>query len=154
MTEYEEENGDLMFIDYKGEDWRERVNAVIENTAAGHHGIEIVEIEEDRIVAEMEITDKSRQPMGMLHGGVNMLIAETVASLHAGIGVDLSEKVPVGIEINGSHMRSVSEGRIRAEGRVIKRGRNMIWHQVDIYRMSDGKLISTVRMTNYYRRVG
>ncbi len=143
-----------MFIDIESDDWKEKVNAVIENTAAGHLGIRIVEVGLDHVVLEMTITDKSRQPLGMLHGGVSMLIAETAASMHAGVGVDLSQKVPVGIEINGTHVNSATSCEIRAVGKVIKRGKNLIFHQVDIYHKEDGRLLSTARVTNYYRKVG
>jgi len=143
-----------MFIDIESDNWKEKVNAVIENTAAGHHGIRIVEVDLDHVVLEMTITDKSRQPLGMLHGGVSMLIAETAASMHAGMGVDLSQKVPVGIEINGTHVSSAASGEIRAVGKVIRRTKNLIFHQVDIYHKEDGRLLSTSRVTNFYRKVG
>jgi uncharacterized protein (TIGR00369 family) len=143
-----------MFIDIESDDWKEKVNARIENTASGHHGIRIVEVSLDHVVLEMTITDKSRQPLGMLHGGVSMLIAETAASMHAGVGVDLSQKVPVGIEINGTHVSSATSGDIRAVGKVIRRTKNLIFHQVDIYHKEDGRLLSTCRVTNFYRKVG
>jgi 1,4-dihydroxy-2-naphthoyl-CoA hydrolase len=143
-----------MFMDIESDNWEENINAVIENTTAGHHGIKVVEISMDHIVLEMTITDKSRQPMGLLHGGVRMVIAETAASLHAGVGVDLSKKVPVGIEINGTHVSSASEGVIRAVGKVIRRTRKLIFHQIDIYHKDSGKLLTTSRVTNYYRGIG
>ena len=142
-----------MFIDIKTEKGLENINAVIENTAAGHHGVRVVEVEEDRIVLEMVITEKSKQPMGMLHGGVSMLLAETAASLHAGVGVDLSEKVPVGIEINGTHVSSATSGEVKVIGKVIRRTRNLIFHQVDIYQKEDDRLLSTARVTNFYRKI-
>ena len=143
-----------MFIDIESENWKENINSVIENTAAGHHGIRVVDVDLDQMVLEMTITAKSRQPLGMLHGGVSMLIAETAASMHAGVGVDLSKKVPVGIEINATHVSSATEGDIRAIAKVIRRTRNLIFHQVDIFHKEDDRLLSTTRVTNYYKKVG
>jgi uncharacterized protein (TIGR00369 family) len=113
--------------------------------------IQVVEIDEDRIVLHMPITDRARQALGLLHGGVHMVLAESAASLHACWGLDLSQKWPVGIEINGSHVRSASVGSVRAVGTVIRRSRSLIVHQVEIYHEETGKLLSVGRVTNYYK---
>ena len=120
-------------------------------TVDGALGIELVALEEDRVVLEMAITDRVRQPMGLLHGGVSMVLAESAASLHACWGIDLSEKVPVGIEINGSHLRSASEGRVQAIGTVIGRSGSFVVHQVEIRHLESGRLLSTARVRNYYK---
>jgi uncharacterized protein (TIGR00369 family) len=131
--------------------WLEQARAARKNTALDHLDIEVIDVGDDFITLRMPITDKARQPMGLLHGGVNMVLAETAASLHATWGIDLREKAPVGIEINGSHVRSASEGAVRAEARVVRRSRNFIFHQVDIFHEESGELLSTGRVTNYYR---
>ena len=82
-----------------------------------------------------------------------MLLAETAASAHATWGVDLSQVQPVGIEINGSHVRSASEGEVRAVGTVVRRSRSIIVHQVEIIDHQSGKLLSTIRVTNFYKPV-
>lgn len=123
------------------------------NTAVEHLGIKLESISADQIVLTMPITDKARQPFGLLHGGITMALVETAASVHASWGVDLSEKSPVGIEINGSHVRSARAGTIRAVGQVVRRSRSMIVHQVDVYLVESGELLSTARMTNYYKPV-
>ena len=123
------------------------------NTAVEHLGIKLESISADQIVLTMPITDKARQPFGLLHGGITMALVETAASVHASWGVDLSEKSPVGIEINGSHVRSARQGTVRAVGKVIRRSRSMIVHQVDVYLVESGEMLSTARMTNYYKPV-
>jgi 1,4-dihydroxy-2-naphthoyl-CoA hydrolase len=133
--------------------WLQGIKQISENTASDFLGIEIVEIDDNHIVLTMPITDKARQPMGLLHGGINMVLAETAASLHSCWGVDLSEKTPVGIEINGSHVRSASEGTVKAVGKVIRRSRNFVFHQVDIYLSETEELLSTARVTNFYKEV-
>ena len=79
------------------------------------------------------------------------VLAESAASLHACWFVDLTEKAPEGIEINGSHIRSASEGTVRAVGRVLRRTRTHIFHQVEIILEETGALLSTARVINYYR---
>ncbi len=101
----------------------------------------------------MPISDKTRQPYGLLHGGITMALVESAASIHASWGMDLSLVVPVGIEINGSHVRSATEGTVRAVGKVVRRSRSMIVHQVDVYLVETAELLSTARMTNSYKPV-
>ena len=59
----------------------------------------------------------------------------------------------MGIEINGSHVRSATEGTVRAVGKVVRRSRSMIVHQVDVYLVETGELLSTARMTNFFKPV-
>lgn len=133
--------------------WLENYQRFQAHTAMENLGITLESISDDKIVLEMPITDKVRQPYGLLHGGASMLLAESAASMHASWGVDLRVVVPVGIEINGSHVRSAAEGHVRAEGKVIRRTRSLIVHQVDISLVETGDLLSTARVTNYYRPV-
>ena len=100
----------------------------------------------------MPITDAARQPMGLLHGGISMLLAETAASMHACWGLDVTKTVPVGIEINGSHLSSARDGRVRAVGEVIRRGAQLVVHEVRITHEETGRLLCVARVTNFLRR--
>ena len=133
--------------------WLENFDRIQENTAGAHLGIKLESINADEIVLTMPISDKTRQPYGLLHGGITMALVESAASIHASWGADFSKVVPVGIEINGSHVRSATEGTVRAVGRVVRRSRSMIVHQVDVYLVETGELLSTARMTNFYKPV-
>lgn len=133
--------------------WLTQMEALSENTVSTHLGIEIVDLDDDEIVLRMPITDKVRQPMGLLHGGMNMVLAETAASLHACWGVNLSERAPVGIDINGTHVRSATEGWVRVVGRVIRRTQSFIFHEVQILHEESGDLLSIGRVTNYYKKM-
>lgn len=100
----------------------------------------------------MPVTDKVRQPAKMLHGGASMTLAESVASLHAASLVDDSKFIPVTIEINGSHLQSVSDGSIIAYGKLIeRRWDSLIIHEVEIIDEETEALLSSVRVTNYYK---
>lgn len=131
--------------------WSTGFSQVHVNTAVENLEIALEAIDENGIVLTMPITDKTRQPYGLLHGGITMVLAETAASAHASWGVDLNEKMPVGIEINASHVRSAREGVVRAEGKVVRRSRSLIVHQVDVTLVETGELLSTARVTNFYK---
>ncbi|MBI3158520.1 MAG: PaaI family thioesterase [Chloroflexi bacterium] len=134
--------------------WLVAMRSITTTAALGFLEIEIVDVWDEGLVMRMPITDKVRQPNGLLHGGICMALAESVASLHACWGVDLSKVVPVGIEINGSHVGSAKNGWIRADGRVIRRSTQLIVHQVDIQHEGRGVLLSTARVTNFYKAIG
>lgn len=134
--------------------WVDGFEAMVAKTAMAPHQVTLVDVGEDFVVLEMPIGDHARQPFGLLHGGISLLLAESAASMHACWGVDLSERVPVGIEVNCSHLSSATEGRVQARARVIKRGRTLIRHQVDIVHVDSGELLSDVRVTNLYKSVG
>ena len=133
--------------------WLDGFDQRVANTAVAHLDIKLESVNDDQIVLKMPITDKTRQPLGLLHGGITMALVETAASMHASWGVDLAEKVPVGIEINGSHVRSATDGTVRAVCNVVRRSRSVIVHRVDVYLVETGKLLTTARMTNYYKPV-
>lgn len=136
------------------EQWLAGMRAANRNTAMEALEIEIVDVDDEQIVLEMPITNKSKQPFGLLHGGVSMVLAETAASSHSLWGVDFSKFIPVGIEINGSHLRSASEGHVRAIAKVVRRSRTLIVHQIDIWHIETDKQLCTARVTNYYKPVG
>lgn len=131
--------------------WIQGFKASIAQTAMAPHHVELVDIDDDSIVLEMPIGDHARQPFGLLHGGISLLLGESAASMHACWGVDLSARVPVGIEVSCSHISSATEGRVRATGTVINRGRTLIRHKVDITHIETGRLLCEVRVTNLYK---
>lgn len=133
--------------------WLTVVNQIHEGTALDVLGGSVVDVGEDHIEIHMPITDAVRQPFGLLHGGVSMLLAETAASSHATWGVDLTEVQPVGLEINGSHLRTIKEGEVKAVARVVNRSRRFIVHEVEISRLDSDELLAIARVTNYYRKV-
>ncbi len=135
------------------EAWLKWMNATRPFTVMGVLDIRFTAVSDETVALEMPITDAVRQPFGLLHGGVSLLLAETAASGHATWKVDLRQRVPVGIEVNGSHLRSATEGTVHALGRVIRRSRNFIVHQVEIRHKESGALLSLCRVTNTYRTV-
>ena len=134
--------------------WLDGIAAIGQKTIFTPLGIKVIDVDDDQIVLTMPITDASRQALGLLHGGVSMVLAESAASIHATWNIDLNEKIPVGIEINGSHLSSASDGTVKAIGRVIRRSYKLIVHQIDIIHVESDTLLSTARVTNYYKSNG
>jgi len=129
----------------------EQMRALIPKTAVEALGMEIVSVDSEQILLRMPMSDRARQPLGLLHGGVSMVLAESAASMHACWEIDLSRFVPVGVEINGSHLRSASEGHILAKGTVIRRSSRLVIHSVEIIHEETNRLLCVSRVTNFYK---
>lgn len=97
-------------------------------TLAAHLGIVFTEVGPDFLKAEMPVTTKIHQPMGLVHGGANVALAETVGSVGANMLVDREKYACVGQEINANHVRGVREGKITATGKPLYVGRSsQVW---------------------------
>lgn len=134
--------------------WMDTFNAHVDLTALGAVKGRITALADDHVVLEMEISDASRQPFGLLHGGVSLLLAETAASMHSAWLADITKVAPVGVDINGTHISGASEGLVRATGRVIRAGRSMIFHEVEILHVPTERLLSVCRVTNFLKPHG
>ncbi|MGB3414172.1 MAG: hotdog fold thioesterase [Microbacteriaceae bacterium] len=111
-------------------------------------GVYFTEFAAERSVAKMPV-EGNTQPLGLLHGGAHLVLAETMGSIlahyHAGPG-----RFAVGIEISASHTRSVTEGEVTGVCTPIHLGGSMTVHQVEISD-AEGNRLSTVRITNLIR---
>ena len=131
----------------------EMILATQGNSAGKFLEIVPTDVGEDFIELQMPITDKVRQPYGILHGGMSMVLAETAASIHASYGLDLSKEVPVGVEISGSHVGMAKDGHVKAIAKVAKRSRKFVVHTVEIRHVETDELLSTARVTNYFKSI-
>ncbi len=124
----------------------EDVNQRGKNTLVEYLGMVFTKIEDDSLTIIMPVNERTRQPLGILHGGANVALAETVASTAANLVLDLEKFYAVGLEINANHLRSVKEGLITAITRPIHLGRTtQVWH-IDIFN-DNGKQTCVSRMT-------
>lgn len=122
------------------------INQRSQNTLADFLGIRFTEITENTISAVMPVTQKVKQPIGIVHGGANVVLAETLASTAANMAVDYEKFYCVGLEININHIRSVREGVVKAITRPMHLGRTTQVWQIDL--MNDANQITAVsRMT-------
>ncbi|TFJ92803.1 hotdog fold thioesterase [Lentibacillus salicampi] len=99
-----------------------------ENTLMESLGIETVTLDEDRVVMKMPVDRRTLQPAGFLHGGANVALAETAASVGATLNADLEKFNVFGIEINANHIKSKREGTVTATAEPIHKGKKtMVW---------------------------
>src|SRR5580700_5452464 len=109
-------------------------------------GMRFTQIGPDFLCASMPVNDHTHQPMGVLHGGASVALAETVGSTAANLCVDPEREVCLGQEINANHLRPVREGTVTATTRALHRGRtSQVW-QIEI-RDERERLICVSRIT-------
>jgi 1,4-dihydroxy-2-naphthoyl-CoA hydrolase len=125
----------------------ELINSKSNNTLVATLGIECIEIGENFIVLKMPVDHRTHQPMGILHGGASAALIETVGSMGSTLLIDLEKEVPVGLEINCNHVRSVKSGFVLATGTLVHCGRRTHVWQVDIHEAESKKLVCTGRLT-------
>lgn len=98
------------------------------DTAVEHMGIELTEFGDDYLKGRMPVDKRSHQPMGVLHGGASILFAETLGSFAAMYAAGIDEFYCVGQEVNGNHIRSVSEGWVYGIAKPFHIGRrSQVW---------------------------
>lgn len=106
----------------------ETLNRMSVNTMVTHLGIEFTQIGEDFIEARMPVDHRTHQPLGLLHGGASVVLAETLGSVAATCCVDMSKQYCVGLEINANHIKSVREGFVTGITRPIHVGKKtQVW---------------------------
>lgn len=108
-------------------------------------GIVLIELASDRAVAKMPVSGNT-QPMGLLHGGAHVVLAESLGSMAANVHA-YPNAVAVGIELNASHHKSVRAGWVTGVATAIKLGSRLVTHEVRMFDEEE-ELLSTVRITN------
>jgi uncharacterized protein (TIGR00369 family) len=97
------------------------------NTMIEWLDIKIVEIGEDYVKASMPVDHRTHQPLGLLHGGASVVLAETVGSTAANLAID-EGYYALGLDINANHLRSARHGLVYAIARPIHIGRTtQVW---------------------------
>ncbi|MEI6096554.1 MAG: hotdog fold thioesterase [Gammaproteobacteria bacterium] len=124
----------------------ENFNEREKDTLAHFMGIKFTEVTENTLTAIMPVQTKIKQPIGIVHGGANVVLAETLASNAANAVIDIENYYCVGLEINANHIRSVREGTITGVTRPFHIGRStQVWH-VELFN-DKGQLTCISRMT-------
>jgi 1,4-dihydroxy-2-naphthoyl-CoA hydrolase len=123
----------------------EQLNATSANTAVAHLGIEFLEIGDDYIVGRVPVDARTVQPYGLLHGGVSVVLAETLGSTGASLAAAPGHKV-VGLDINANHLRGVTSGWVIGTARAVHVGRTTQVWQIDL-RTEAGDMVCASRIT-------
>ncbi|HAT2608315.1 TPA: proofreading thioesterase EntH [Kluyvera intermedia] len=115
--------------------WKRRLtldelNATSARTLVDHLGIVYTRLSDDVLEAEMPVDARTYQPFGLLHGGASAALAETLGSM-AGYMMTADGQCVVGTELNATHHRAVSQGKVRAVCQPLHLGRqNQSWEIV------------------------
>lgn len=124
----------------------ELTNAMCKNTACEAMGIEITDIGPDYVRGTMPADTRTFQPFGLVHGGANVVLAETLGSIAANLLVDTSKFYCVGQEVNANHLRGVREGKVTGTASLWHAGKtSQVWH-IEL-RDDAGKLTCISRLT-------
>lgn len=104
------------------------LNSMGEGCMIEHLGIKFTEIGEDYLIATMPVDHRTKQPLGLLHGGASVALAETMGSLGASMCIDLTTHYATGLDINTNHIKSAKEGIVIGRANPIHLGkRTHVW---------------------------
>lgn len=124
----------------------EEVNKIFAINMTGFLDIKAVSITPDALVAEMPVTEKVKQPFGILHGGASVVLAESVGSVASHILVDSEVWAAVGLEINANHIRPVTKGVVRGTCKPLHIGKTTHVWDIQIHDERN-KLVCVSRLT-------
>lgn len=125
----------------------EEINRFCKNSLIENLGIQFTKFSGETIEATMPVNHKTIQPMGYLHGGSSLALAESVASAGSLLILDPNKFNVFGMQVSGNHISSIKNGEVIAKACLLHKGNSS--HVWDV-RIEDknGKLISTSRVTN------
>ncbi|MEM7383234.1 MAG: hotdog fold thioesterase [Bacteroidota bacterium] len=104
------------------------LNATSQGNMVGFLGIEYTAIDADYLAAKMPVSQKTQQPIGWLHGGASVVLAETIGSMAANLAVDRAQYYCVGLSIHANHMRRVTQGYVYAVATPLHTGKStQVW---------------------------
>lgn len=124
----------------------ESLNQFCQNSLVSHLGIEITAIAENLITGKMPVDERTRQPLGLLHGGASVAFIETLASLGAMLATDNQAYLCVGLEVNANHIKAVSNGWVFGTATAIHLGKKTQVWSIEISNQNQ-ELICISRLT-------
>ncbi|HEX8561512.1 MAG TPA: PaaI family thioesterase [Flavobacterium sp.] len=123
------------------------LNRISDNTLMRTLNIEYTDAGEDFLMATMPVNPQVHQPMGLLHGGASVALAESVGSAASLLLVDTEKQEVRGIEIAANHLKSKRDGIVTGTARIIHKGRSLHLWEIKITD-EQGNLISLCKLTN------
>lgn len=126
------------------------LNNSSKNTLMETLGIVYTAFTGDTVTAEMLVRPSLHQPMGFLHGGASLSIAETVGSVLSMTSIDLEKYYVFGTQVNGYHLKAVTQGKIHAVAGFIHKGNTSHIIEINIYNETENETFKNcyVTMTN------
>ena len=124
-----------------------QVNAMSIGNMGEHLGIEFTEITSDYVCAKMPVDYRTKQPMGLLHGGASVVLAETLGSVASWLSLDdPTKQTAVGVEINANHLKAAKSGYVYGKCTPLRVGKTMHIWEIKISN-EKGDLICASRIT-------
>ncbi|MDP2262399.1 MAG: hotdog fold thioesterase [Hydrogenophaga sp.] len=114
-------------------------------TAVQHLGMEFQEVGDDFITARVPVDSRTKQPYGLLHGGVSVVLAETLGSCGAAFSCPTGHRA-VGLDINANHLKGATSGWVTGVTRPVHIGRSTQVWQIDLTNDA-GELTCVSRIT-------
>jgi uncharacterized protein (TIGR00369 family) len=123
----------------------EELTAIHIGTAVAHLGMEFLEVGDDFIRARIPVDTRTKQPYGLLHGGVSVVMAETLGSCGAAYACPEGYRA-VGLDINANHIKGATSGWVTGITRPVHTGRTTHVWQIDLHNDA-GELTCVSRIT-------
>ena len=130
--------------------WKQPISVALltasnDNGAVSHLGIEFLEVGDDFIRARVPVDHRTVQPYGLLHGGVSVVLAETLGSCGAAYSAPPGHRV-VGLDINANHLKSATSGWVTGITRPVHIGRSTQVWAIELHNEA-GELTCVSRIT-------
>ncbi len=122
-------------------------NLMCQNTLMQTLKIEFIDVGPDFLKAKMPVNSSVHQPMGLLHGGATVALAESVGSAASIMFIDRENEEVRGIEISANHVKSKRSGEVFATAKMIHKGRLVHLWEIKIVDEND-TMISLCKLTN------
>ena len=125
----------------------EELNKMCQGTFISQIDIEFTDIGDHYMKAKMPVNNKTKQPMGSLHGGASLALAESVAGAGSMAIIDTEKYIAYGFQVSGNHVAPINAGEVWANAQLIHKGNSVHIWDVKITDQSEA-LISIVRVSN------
>ena len=123
------------------------LNAMNKDTLMEKLGIQYVEIGDDYVVASMPVDHRTKQPMGLLHGGASAALVETVGSLGSLLLIDQETHYSVGLEVSANHVGGIQTGEVLAKATLVHGGKTTHLWSIEVREKDTDRLICTGKHT-------
>lgn len=134
-------------MEFNKQEILEQCQAFSKNTLMQTLDIEFIDAGPDFLTAKMPVNARVHQPLGLLHGGATVALAESVGSSASFMLINTQEEEARGIEISANHLRSKRDGTVFATARILHKGRTLHLWEIRITDEED-RLISICKITN------
>lgn len=123
------------------------IKSFLEINMLKHLDIKIIAMDDDAFIGTMPVDHRTKQPMGLLHGGASCVLGESLGSIASYLCVDPAKYNVVGLEINANHIRSVTDGEVKGICKPLNLGKKIHVWEIKIFDDKE-RLVCVSRMTN------